>query len=280
MLSAGFAFLTCFLFMYEDTNIRGAQAFQRKHGGGPWRTLGRIFPIALISQLFIFPTYFIGLLPWMRHPVKPRPEAPASSCPVLLIHGLYHTPSAWLVFIWKLRKASWNNIHTLRYSSWSNDLCSARELLVRRIQDIAAQYGDTKVFLVGHSLGGLLARSVTADPRCCGHLAGVVTLGAPHHGSKLASLGIGALARSLHPESEEIKRITTQGTPTETPCLSLYSPTDNLVLPNSNLRIHHPGWQEEETAPISHVYMLYAPDVHKRVLSFLEHVQLYGTNTS
>ena len=278
-LSVGVAVLTCFLFIYEDANKRGLEEFHHKHGGGPWITLVRILPRAMLSQLIILPTYFIGMIPFMRHPVKPPRHAATFHYPVLLIHGLYHTPSAWLLFIWKLRKASWNDIYTFGYSSRNNNLLNLRELLVQRILRIASQTENTKLFLVGHSLGGLLARSVAGDPRCRDLLAGVVTLGAPHQGSLLGSLGFGRLAQSLQPTHEDFVKFSGYDALAEAPCLSLYSPVDNLVLPNENLRVHLPGWQEEETAPYSHVYMLYAPGVFTRVLSFLEQVQFSGTTT-
>ncbi len=275
--SAGFACLTCFLFVYEDTNTRGEQGFYDKHGAGPWRVFARILPKAMLSQLIIFPTYWIGFLPWMRHPVRPADDNTASRTPVLLIHGLFHTPSAWLLLIMKLRQASWNTLYTFKYSSWHTGISELREQLILEIRRIATESGNKKIILIGHSLGGLLARTVAADPRCREHLAAVVTLGAPHHGSKLAAVGIGNLARSLHVASNDMREIPDFDGPPVMPCLSLFSPVDNMVLPHASLRLNLPGWQEEETAPVSHVFMLYAPDVHKRVLTFLEHVHNSST---
>ncbi len=271
-LSAGFALLTCFLFIYEDTNARGLRGFYDKHGAGPWRVFGRIVPKAMLSQLIIFPTYWIGFLPWMRHPVRPAQEPASTHAPVLLIHGLYHTPAAWLLFIRKLRKNSWDNVYTFRYSCWNTEITTLREQLISEINKIAVESDHQKITLIGHSLGGLLARTVAGDPRCRQKLAAVVTLGAPHQGSKLAAVGFGKLACSLHVASAEMHKIPDFDAPPEAPCLSLFSPVDNMVLPSANLHLDLPGWQEEETAAVSHVFMLYAPDVHKRVLTFLEHV--------
>ncbi len=280
LISAGFAFLTCFLFVYDESAMHGRTAFCKKHHGGPWRTLLRIIPKAFLSQLIIFPTYFLGMLSIMRHPIRPGADDPAPAAPILLVHGLYHTPAAWLLFLWRVRKTRWNNVYTLRYSSSRNDLASLRELLIQRILQVSSESGESKIFVVGHSLGGLLARSIAGDPCCRERLAGVVTLGAPHGGSKLAALGFGALAQSIHPESDELSRLLAFDAPPEAPCLSVYSPVDNMVLPNENLRLDLPGWQEQETPPMSHVFMLYSRDVHNRVLSFLEHVPFSGTKTS
>ena len=144
--------------------------------------------------------------------------------------------------------------------------------LISEINKIAVESDHQKITLIGHSLGGLLARTVAGDPRCRQKLAAVVTLGAPHQGSKLAAVGFGKLACSLHVASAEMHKIPDFDAPPEAPCLSLFSPVDNMVLPSANLHLDLPGWQEEETAAVSHVFMLYAPDVHKRVLTFLEHV--------
>ena len=51
--------------------------------------------------------------------------------------------------------------------------------------------------LIGHSLGGLLIKSVLNHPDLADHIGLVITLATPHQGSVLAGLAMGRLGRSL-----------------------------------------------------------------------------------
>jgi alpha-beta hydrolase superfamily lysophospholipase len=74
------------------------------------------------------------------------------------------------------------------------------EDLPAAVREVQRHVGDRKVFLVGHSLGGLV--SYAAAPALKGAVAGIVTIGSPYHfavGSpSLTALGhvLGAVSRS------------------------------------------------------------------------------------
>ncbi|WP_250645545.1 hypothetical protein [Salidesulfovibrio onnuriiensis] len=114
-----------------------------------------------------------------------------------------------------------------------------------------------------------MSRKAAADPRFQGRIAALVTLGSPHHGSELAMLGLGPMARSLYP-GKEIEQILDHTPDIDAPRLAIHTLLDDYVFPLNGLRIHRSGWREQVCAPISHVHMLYSQDVSWRVASFLE----------
>lgn len=205
--------------------------------------------------------------------------APGPGRPVLvLVHGLYHTPSAWFVMRRRLERAGLGPVRCFGYSSFGPDFASIARELADTLLALLEASADARVRLVGHSLGGLLIRAALADarlaPACAqGRIAGVVSLGSPHKGSLLAQwLGIGALAHSLGPRGEALRLLRALPAP-RVPWLSLFTPTDGMVLPLGNLLLgeaeRQAGWQELALPAMSHVGLLYSGRAAAAAAEFL-----------
>jgi pimeloyl-ACP methyl ester carboxylesterase len=215
------------------------------------------------SQCLMFLTYPLGLVAARFPRIKANPGEPVVVC----LHGLYHNAAAFLVLRPVLAR------HGLRRVLCLSSRCRgvvfedvARDLADRLRRSVPA---DTPLLLVGHSLGGLLARRLAAEPDIARRVRAVVTLGAPHHGSALAVLALGRLGRSLLPQSPLFPALDALPDPPRVALLSLASPMDNMVIPLAGLAIDRPAWIQEATAPVSHVAMLYHPAILTRVATFL-----------
>jgi len=271
VLMALFMGVTTYLFfLYESKNAGEFKLLRNRLRDRLPGAVLKSMAMAMGSQLVVYFTYPFGFFPqlFFSQPGKrpARPDRPA----LVLVHGLYHNCSAWFLFKWRLRQAGFRNVYAFNYMSFNTDFFQLRGELERFVLDVAAAHGSGKVFLVGHSLGGLLCRSVLATEggrRCA---AGVVTWGAPHLGSKLAAVAIGQLGRSLEYQGPLIKTIEAADRRPECPCLNIYSPVDNFVLPTAALRIRTPGWREETTLDMSHIAMLYHPALAETTIGFLK----------
>ncbi|WP_243312909.1 esterase/lipase family protein [Fundidesulfovibrio agrisoli] len=235
-------------------------------GSGLFFCVLRAFMGSVFSQFFIYASYPLGFLKPRRGP-KFRPDCEKPT--VVLVHGLYHNASAWYVYSWMLRRQGYANIvcwsyNTVKYDFWE---------LAEQLRGVVARASETsggQVALMGHSLGGLLARAAVADPDCASRVLALVALGSPHGGSTLAGLALGRLGRSLAHGGELVRRLAALPCPRAVPKLNIYSPLDNMVLPTGSLEIGQPGWVQAETAPISHVSMLYHPPTLRLALDFME----------
>lgn len=266
--------LSYFLYAYEVLNQGGRALLREKLKGRIFLRLPRLIATALISQLFVGLTYPLGYVSRLWNSPKPPGHEHA---PILFIHGLYHNPAAWIVYRWVFRANGWKNLHCFKYSSWSAEFPLIADKLMQKIDDLAEQSPGRQVSLVGHSLGGLLSRHCASRPETKDKIAAVVTLGAPHQGSKLSALGLGKLARSLIFRGELIQYIESMDAPPHAQCLSLFSCADNFVLPEQGLLLnnHKKGealqaWEERCVAHISHIFMLYHSPTIKEVQAFLE----------
>lgn len=207
---------------------------------------------------------------------------------VILVHGLYHTPAAWFVLRRRLWRAGFTDVRCYGYASFGREFEDIAGGLSDLMLDAAMDAPGGRVALVGHSLGGLVIRAACADPRVASGLgagaacrvAGVVTLGTPHQGSALAGvLGVGRLARGLSPQGRIIRLV--RGLPCcRVPALSLFTPTDSMVLPLSGALLDErelaAGWTQRALPPMSHVGLLYSSSAARQILEFLRGVSGEG----
>lgn len=90
--------------------------------------------------------------------------------------------------------------------------------------------------LVAHSMGGLVWRAWrVAAPGNAARLAGVMTIGTPHHGTWLARLGLSRNARDMRPGSDWLQALAAAEARLPEPpgarCCCVLGTADNVVFP-------------------------------------------------
>lgn len=163
----------------------------------------------------------------------------AAGQPVLLVHGIGDNRSAFTVLRRTLRRRGFGRIVTVNYSPLISDVRKAAADLGRHVERVCQQSGYEQVFLVGHSLGGIIARYYV---QCLGGDARVgtlVTLGSPHAGSQLARMAPLLVGRQLRPNSELMRELAAPAR-CSTRFVAIYSDRDAVVVPPRNARLEHP----------------------------------------
>ena len=189
--------------------------------------------------------------------------------PVLLIHGYGCSRAAWWWLRPRLEAAGWT-VATLNLEPVYASIDDYIEQLARRIDAVLGETGAEKLILVGHSMGGLVARAYLQ--RFGGaRVAGLVTLGTPHQGSRLAVLGVGENARQMRPGSPWLQHVARPPVVVETTVI--YSPHDNFVMPQTCLQL--PGTESRVVGGVGHLAMLYSPRVAQALLTALERYGLH-----
>lgn len=158
--------------------------------------------------------------------------------PVLLIHGYGANKSNWIFVERELRMAGFERVHALNYNPLRSSVPELAERCVDRARDLMDHFGVTRIHLVGHSLGGLIARYAV----CLGGLeeTGVcITVASPHQGVRLAALDPGTAARDIRPGSPVMRRLRASARRLPTRFVAYYSNVDVLV----------PGWRAMITEP-------------------------------
>lgn len=182
-----------------------------------------------------------------------RLRSGAGRAPLLLIHGYGCSRAVWWWQRRRLMAAGWSVV-TVNLEPLYTSIDNYVEPLARRIDEVLAQSGAPQLILVGHSMGGLVARAYLRRYGAA-RVRLLVTLGTPHGGSELARFGFGENARQMRPGSAWLAALGAP--PVDT--LAIYSAHDNYVLPPANLEL--PGARQLRIERLGHLAMLFSPRV-------------------
>jgi pimeloyl-ACP methyl ester carboxylesterase len=178
-------------------------------------------------------------------PAAPRlpttDAAQADRLPVLLLHGFIDNRSVFVLLRRSLRQHGWDQVEALNYSPLSFDIRAAAALLGKHIEEVCERTGHAKVDVVGHSLGGLIARYYVQRLGGDVRIRTLVTLGTPHSGTRaVALLSAHPILRQMLPDSDVIEELTQPAPGCTTQFVSFWSDLDQLMAPLETAQIHHP----------------------------------------
>jgi alpha/beta hydrolase fold len=164
----------------------------------------------------------------------------AARVPVLLVHGLVDNRSVFSVMQRSLRRRGFADVCTWNYSPLLTDIARGAADLGAHVERICAQTGHDRVHVVGHSLGGLIARYFVQRQGGDRRVGSLVTVGTPHQGSLLAHAVPTPLIRQLRPNSPVLQALAEPAPGCRTAVTAVYSDLDQVVLPTSSGRCDHP----------------------------------------
>jgi triacylglycerol lipase len=173
----------------------------------------------------------------------------AAETPILLVHGIIDNHSIFTRLDHALRRRGFRTVSAYDYGLLTRDIRAASMLLGEAIEKVAANSGYERIHVVGHSLGGLMARYYVQRLGGDARVHTLVTLGTPHQGTQLArALPLVPLVRQLTPSSPVIRELTEPAPGCRTRFLAFYSDLDHLVVPSRNGRIEHPDLNASNVA--------------------------------
>jgi pimeloyl-ACP methyl ester carboxylesterase len=207
-------------------------------------------------------------LPWERHLLRPDPAFTPSERPaVVLAHGYFVNRGCFVGLVRELEAAGVGPIFTPNLRSWLAPIERMEHELAAVVERAASATGR-KVVVVAHSMGGLAARALLARGGTA-HVARLVTIASPHHGTALAAFGVGPNARQMRPHSDFLRSLAhAEGEHGPgIPVTSVYSVHDNLVAPQETSRL---PWARNIALPgVGHVDILAAPQLVRAILEEL-----------
>ena len=88
---------------------------------------------------------------------RSRPGSRAT--PVILVHGVLVNDGVWFTMRRYLARHDVGAVYTINYGPTYDDIEHFAEQLGAKIESVCAATGAAQVLLVGHSMGGLVARA-------------------------------------------------------------------------------------------------------------------------
>jgi palmitoyl protein thioesterase len=168
-------------------------------------------------------------------------DVEAAGTPILLVHGMVDNRSIFTVLRRALRRRGFGRVWTLNYHVLTQDLRAAARRLEQAVEAICEETGYERIHVIGHSMGGIIARYYVQRMGGDQRVHTLVTLGSPHGGTRAARLLPRGVCRQLRPNSDVIVEL---GAPLEhcrTRFLCFWSDLDVLISPKHAARIDHPG---------------------------------------
>ena len=239
--------LSYMIYWYEYSNATSSSITDKFS----WENLKLV--ITLIVPEFFFNTITIMLIPFGLFQRKEL-AIQRGETPILLLHGLFVNRSCWFWFKRQLRQQGFKNIVTMNLSNGHSEETLA-ELVSKQVDELRLQLGVNKVHLIGHSMGGMIARNYVQLRGGEDKVDQLICLGSPHHGSKLATFAIAPLGKLLIPDSDFLQRLNRAPIPENVQLTNIYTNKDNMVLPNSSN--HLPWGDAVELDRIGHTSLIY-----------------------
>jgi triacylglycerol lipase len=160
--------------------------------------------------------------------------------PILLVHGIVDNHTIFTVLHRALRRRGFATVSSYDYGLLTRDVPAAASLLGAAIEKLAADTGYERIHVIGHSLGGLIARYLVQRLDGDRRIDTLVTLGTPHQGSRWAHVVPTPLVRQLRPGSPLLRELEQPAPGCRTRITAIYSDLDQMLLPTSSGRCDHP----------------------------------------
>lgn len=199
----------------------------------------------LAGHLLLYPSGIIQERRSVPAPANPddaaTPLPTEAKPPVVLLHGFIDNRSVFVLLRRSLAQHGHRQIESLNYSPLTCDIRTAAELLGRHIEEICERTGRERVDIVGHSLGGLIARYYVQRLGGDIRVRTLATLGTPHGGTRVAPLADAhPIVRQMRPGSSVLEELREPAPDCRTRFVAFWSDLDHLMDPLETACVDHP----------------------------------------
>ncbi|AZM60474.1 MULTISPECIES: esterase/lipase family protein [unclassified Streptomyces] len=200
----------------------------------------------LAGHLLLYPAGIVEERRDSSRPALPAPDGAAqlpteTKPPVVLLHGFIDNRSVFVLLRRSLSQHGRQQVESLNYSPLTCDIRIAAELLGRHIEQVCERTGSRQVDVVGHSLGGLIARYYVQRLGGDSRVRTLVTLGTPHSGTRVARLANAhPIVRQMRPGSPVLEELAQPSPGCRTHFVAFWSDLDHIMDPLDAACIEHP----------------------------------------
>ena len=206
----------------------------------------------------------------------------AAGTPILLLHGMADNRSVFTLLRLGLRRRGFGQVTTLNYSILTGDIRVAAAQLAEEVEALVAETGYERVHVVGHSMGGLIARYYVTRLGGDERVHTLVTLGSPHHGTYIAYAWNSRIMQQLRPGSPLMHELEQPIESCRTRFLCYWSDLDQLMFPQRTAALEHPDLNvtNVEMHGVGHMSLPIMHAVVHGISAALAHLDSDGTTVT
>jgi len=167
-------------------------------------------------------------------------DVEAAGTPIVLVHGWVDNRSIFTLLRRALHRRGFGRVVTMNYNVLTHDVPRAAQRLKVLVDQLCEETGFERVHVVGHSMGGLVARYYVQRLAGDERIHTLATLGTPHSGTRTAHLFVGRAVKSLRVGSAVVRELAEPAPQCRTRFIAFWSDLDELVVPKASARIDHP----------------------------------------
>ncbi|MEV8597437.1 alpha/beta fold hydrolase [Streptomyces sp. NPDC052012] len=234
----------------------------------------------LAGHLLLYPAGIVqerrGSAPALPGPGGAAQLPTEAKPPVVLLHGFIDNRSVFVLLRRSLAQHGRQQIESLNYSPLTCDIRIAAELLGRHIEEVCERTGSRQVDVVGHSLGGLIARYYVQRLGGDTRVRTLVTLGTPHSGTRVAPLANAhPIVRQMRPGSPVLEELALPSPGCRTHFYAFWSDLDHIMDPLEAACIDHPDLtaQNVRVSGVGHLALPVHPAVATGIRQALDTAQ-------
>ncbi|MFC5264542.1 esterase/lipase family protein [Kribbella qitaiheensis] len=203
----------------------------------------------------------------------------AAGTPILLAHGIVDNHTVFALMRRQLRRRGFTRIHTFSYSPLTLDVRSTAERMGAEIEAICEESGSEQLHVIGHSLGGLIARYYIQRLGGDARVHTCVTLGTPHQGTVAARLLPWPLVKQVRPDSDLMAELDEPAPECRTRFVAFYSDVDQLIVPQRRARLRHPDLiaRNVRINGVGHLSLPFHGEVVHQITGMLAHLDEQNT---
>jgi pimeloyl-ACP methyl ester carboxylesterase len=202
---------------------------------------------------------------------------------IVLVHGFVCNAGMWSGVRRALRGAGWARVHAVTLEPFYLSMPSSLAAFEAKLRRILAAEQAHEAVLIGHSMGGVLAR--VFQRKHPDLVRAAVSIGAPHAGTDLARLVSTIHTGPLRPDSRWLtqfnetvaqERAQSHGGVASSDTralisLNIWSDADNIVFPQAHASEHAAGGAMPDVAlnGIGHLHLAFSPRALNPMLEFI-----------
>ncbi len=161
-----------------------------------------------------------------------------------------------------------------------SDLRVSARLLGEKVEEVLEIEGASRVSLVAHSMGGLIARYYLKYLHGNEQVSRLCCLGVPHHGTWTAlTAPILKGTRQILPGSPFLEQLNDPSTPHGVPTLNIWSGWDGIVIPPSNAVLRFAEVENREMPYMNHWRILVSRRAYRWVHDALAAPSTFAAET-